>query len=559
MSNPKRISGTQRIEMWSEAEREIQRFAGDHYQWHKHIHKVTLDPIQVLKCTEMDEHAQTVDFSSRRMGKTAVKELYMLKYLATHADQELGVVAPREAQSVVNLNYHLEAIRRSEVLSAYIDVRAGRKQMADTYYRFANKSKAQAYGIMANVDGGDLTAASLEEVDDMPHDRLFSRFLLMMGATRRLGASSNSNNKPQIRITGVLKGADTLIELIESGKYYMIGAYHGDAARREIQRFIDEGFLDASLVDVASYRYPVPIGNLVTGIKLGLLQESLLLQFREQLPPDDFTRQLLCVNTVSKNTIWTQWIQRAVQLGVYARLEQAQPIPGKTYKKRGRVSFGYDHTGHGENLLSSRSFLVVTEDLAGFTVPIFAHRWPLGVDEDQVKRDLIGFWAYFKPDAAIGDAYGIGMLEALCDELFKRGLTTIDRRTVGDGSSVASNWSEWPFVPLRFEGMMKHSMAMSLAASFSGGRMALPSVEGIQQGEAGFEDVEAMQVLYWQLPNIETVSNTKTYASYKMVKKSVGDDGFDALMAAHWALKSGSFDIPTQILLGKTPQDKLLE
>ena len=75
---------------------------------------------------------------------------------------------------------------------------------------------------MAQVDGGDLTTASLEEVDDMPPDRLYARFLLMLGSTRRLGAAQASKADPQIRITGVFKGADTLSGMVESGEYVVL-------------------------------------------------------------------------------------------------------------------------------------------------------------------------------------------------------------------------------------------------------------------------------------------------------------------------------------------------
>src|SRR3546814_17352497 len=50
----------------------------------------------------------------------------------------------------------------------------------------------------------------------MPADRLYGRFLLMLGSARRLGASKDSANKPQVRITGVYKGADTLENMIRS-------------------------------------------------------------------------------------------------------------------------------------------------------------------------------------------------------------------------------------------------------------------------------------------------------------------------------------------------------
>lgn len=171
-----RISAKERIEIQSRAQKEVMRYAGNHGMWHKHVHNVELDPVQLLKMEEMDANPNTVDYSCRRTGKTAVKEMYFLNWNAIHGDQEGGIVAPREAQSLVNLSYHLDAIRRSDILSGFIAYKQGRKQLADTYYEFANRSKARAYGIMANVDGGDLTWASLEEVDDLDADRLYGRF-----------------------------------------------------------------------------------------------------------------------------------------------------------------------------------------------------------------------------------------------------------------------------------------------------------------------------------------------------------------------------------------------
>ena len=187
-----RLNNKQRIELNSVAEKEVMRYAGDHALWHKHVHNVELDPMQILKMAEMDLNLNTLDFSSRRTGKTAVKELYLLEFNAVNADQEGGVVAPREAQAQVNLGYHVDAIRRSPILEKFIYYKSGRKQLSDTYYQFCNHSLARSYGIMSQVDGGDLTWASLEEVDDMPADRLFSRFILMMGSTRRLGVSKEA-------------------------------------------------------------------------------------------------------------------------------------------------------------------------------------------------------------------------------------------------------------------------------------------------------------------------------------------------------------------------------
>ena len=89
-----RVSRSQRIEMAIVAEREVMRYATtdperpQHDLWHKHVHNVELDAMQILKMVEMDRNANTIDFSSRRTGKTAVKELYLLEHNATKAKED---------------------------------------------------------------------------------------------------------------------------------------------------------------------------------------------------------------------------------------------------------------------------------------------------------------------------------------------------------------------------------------------------------------------------------------------------------------------------------------
>lgn len=554
-----RISTAQRIRMQHVAEREVMRYADDHALWHKHVHNVDLDPVQVLKCLEMDQHPNTVDFSSRRTGKTAVKEMYQLKQNATQSDQELGIVAPREAQSIVNLGYHLEAIRRAPILDAWINFKSGRKQLADTYYQFHNRSMAKGYGIMAQVDGGDLTAASLEEVDDMPKDRLFSRFLLMMGSTRRLGAAADSSNEPEIRITGVFKGADTLTDLLSSGKYHALGCFHGDRARREIQRFIDMGELDGETVDVESYKYPVPVANAVNGAQLGMLNKQYMENMKGQLTPDEYTRQLLCVNTASRNLIWEVHVRRALQVGLMANIPLIEPMPGVEHTRRGLISFGYDAGGHGENPQSSRHALVVTEQIGNYITFPFCKTWSPGADDQVVKRDLKGFWQYFRPDVAHGDAYGVGMLTQLCDELYAEGLTPTDRRSIGDGDSTASTWPEWPFAPIRFEGMVKHNMATALRACFHNGQAAIPYLDDREESLLD-PTLEDMRLLVRQLPNIVALPTKTSYSSYKQADSKIGDDLFDAAMASVWGLVTrGAIHAPTAILTRTRTRAELMQ
>lgn len=517
-----RISAAQRIKLQNRAEVEVMRYANDHALWHKHIHNVELDPMQVLKCITMDQHQRTIDFSCRRTGKTAVKELYLLKYNACNPDQEEGIVAPREAQSLTNLDYHLDAIRRSPILTAWLACKSGRIQLADTYYQFNNRSVCRAYGIMAQVDGGDLTTASLEEVDDMPKERLYSRFLLMLGATRRLGASYQSKNDPQIRITGVFKGADTLAAMESSGEYTSL-----------------------------------PVIDAYLGIELGILNAEFMKLMRTQLSADEYLRQLLCKNVSSRHLIWETKIRLAMTISLKANIQQAEPLPGQRYKKRGLLAFGYDASGHGESAHASKHAFIVVEQIANYTVFVFSKTWPAGTDDQIVRKDLFGFWDYFRPDYAIGDAYGVGMLAPLNDDLYERGLVGIDRRTVGDGRSTATTWVEWPFAPLRFEGMVKHSMATSLQAVFHNDQAIIPYFEDFDLTDPATED---LRLLVRQLGNIKPVPTKASYASYKMADPKLGDDLFDAAMAANWALVTrGAVDAPTVILGITKSREALLQ
>ena len=502
-----RISSAARARAASRAEEEVMRYADDHALWHKHVHNVTLDPVQILKCIEMDQHRNTIDFSCRRTGKTFIKEMYCLKHLATHPHEFEGVVAPRAQQSITNISYHLAAIDRSPILKAYVAMKHGRLQRRDSGYLFANGSGAAAYGIMSQIDGDSITIASLEETDDMPYDRLVSRFLPMLGSTRRPGLDDAL--EPQVRVSGVFKGADVLSSLAESGGYHTI-----------------------------------PTVDVYLAIEMGLVDERWAMEMRAQNSEAEWIRQFLCRNIAAQNWVWEKHIRRAMAVGVQAGLEMADLLPGARYKRRGLVSFGYDHSGHGESPTASRSALVVAEQIGNFVCFPYVRTWPAGTDDAVVLRDLVGAWEYFRPDYAIGDAYGLGMLTTLNEVLYAKGLTNIDRRTIGEGESTASTWGEWPFAPLRFEGGTKHSMASVLRAAFHNGQAALPWFDE----ESPDEMHQAFRNFVRQLGNIKEVPTKGAYSSFKMAEPKLGDDLFDAAMAAVWALTTrGAEHVPTAV------------
>ena len=523
-----RSSPASRLKSSVRAERELMRYAlpdtktgiKPHALWHKHVHNVELDPLQLLKMQEMDQHPSTVDNSCRRTGKTAVKEMHILETLATTPYQECGIVAPRMQQSQNNLNYHIDAIRRSEILSAFIAHKQGRPQLKDTSYGLVNGSKCSAYGIMSQIDGDSITIADLEECDDMPQDRLLSRFLPMLGAARRLGVNNKDTEfKPSIRISGVFKGADVLQRLIDTGEYRIL-----------------------------------PLVDVHLGVALGMVDADWARSMQAQLPPEEYIRQFLCKNIRARNWIWEQHIRRASALGLEAGLERAHPMPGMRYKRRGLLSLGYDHTGHGEDPAASKSALVIAEQLGNWITFPFIKVWAAGVSDSVLARDLVAIWDYFRPDYGIGDAYGVGMLTAVNDSLFSKGLTHINRETVGEGESTASTWSQWALAPMRFEGMTKHVMASAVREAFHSNRAAFPYVDTNDDRE----DPEWLSFVR-QLGNMKAEPTQASYSSFKMADRKIGDDLFDAACAAVYALLTrGLADAPAVIQQRRVSRESLL-
>lgn len=171
-----------------------------------------------------------------------------------------------------------------------------------------------------------------------------SRFLPMLGAQRRLGVDADAKQfKPQIRMTGVFKGADVVQGLIDTGEYHLLPA-----------------------VDV------------YLGVELGILNRAWADSMRQQQSEGEWIRQFLCKNIASQNWIWEKYIRKALAVGLQAGLVPAGPLPGAKYRKRGLISFGYDHSGHGESATASKSALVVKEQIGNFLCTIFVKTWPAG-------------------------------------------------------------------------------------------------------------------------------------------------------------------------------------
>jgi hypothetical protein len=127
---------------------------------------------------------------------------------------------------------------------------------------------------------------------------------------------------------------------------------------------------------------------------------------------------------------------------------------------------------------------------------------------------------------------------------------------VGNGESTASTWPEWPFVPLRFEGMVKHQMATAVRSIFHNRQAAVPYFDDRDPRAAATAD---LRMMVRQVLNIRPEPTKVSYSSYKMANPKIGDDLFDAFMAMVWAFVTrGAAAVPTTILVHSQKRQTLL-
>jgi len=156
-------------------EREIKKYRGDHYLWHRHISGIELNPHQVAWMNEMDTVGDShMLIGSRRIRKSFTVAAYFLEEAACLRYSEVNVHSPALEQSKRNLRYMTDMVMNSEILLAYIDSRLG-EGLGKEHIEFMNRSQIQAKGQASSVDGLGATHQWLEEFDDMDWEPFLTR------------------------------------------------------------------------------------------------------------------------------------------------------------------------------------------------------------------------------------------------------------------------------------------------------------------------------------------------------------------------------------------------
>lgn len=520
MSAPTRA---ERVELANVAEREILRHKDDNVLWTKHVTGIDLDPIQQTKMALMDEHPDTVDVSARRTRKTTAKELHILKRLATEPDHEHNVVAPKEDQAQNSYKMIAETVRRSPILLAYLRWKDGKRQLSDTRLEFTNFSKSRTYGITSNLDGINSTIADVEECDDLDEERLRDRFLLTRLGTETLFAQGRKTEK-SVRITGVYKGAGLLEKFANDPNYFLL-----------------------------------PTIDVWTGVAMGIIDEEAVRTDMGGMTDDMILRSFLCRPTSARNFFHERHLRRMMVRGNMWNLEPVIPVPGAIYEKRAPNSvlamFG-DAGGHGEGDHPSRYTATVFEYHDNSVYWLYGRDWEATTAKEIIVRDMVDLWDYFRPEEKLSyyDAFGAAIVSDICDVLYDRRLVRINRRDFAGSSNSA--WVNWPFIPVRMDGFMKHAAYTYAQSWVHGGRVFAPLVTDQNRKEPEYAAIERS---FEQMKNIRAVKTTKGYDSYEMVKKAIGDDYADTWALAFYAFGTkGLLKVPTIIQSSRTDRAKIL-
>ncbi|HKJ94330.1 MAG TPA: hypothetical protein VKA32_01720, partial [Gammaproteobacteria bacterium] len=98
--------------------------------------------------------------------------------------------------------------------------------------------------------------------------------------------------------------------------------------------------------------------------------------------------------------------------------------------------------------------------------------------------------------------------------------------------------------------------AMALREVYHSEKIVVPYID--DQDMSPDAELADLRLLTRQLTNVRAEKTKTSYASYKQANPKVGDDLFDAHMAAYWALLTQGVVQPATVLVGKRSRAQML-
>lgn len=476
-----------RISLINRAEAEINRYkdAGT-VMWMKHCTGQDADPWQQVAIHEIEQHPNSLIVWPPRFGKTWSMEAVCLKELFTSPGENELIFAPKQEQANNALREHLDWIEASPLLSAYVAVRRGKRQIADSKYELLNRSRAKTFGILGHFDSEEASIIRGEEFDDMDMEIWINRVLARGGRKNRSGLST------RYRLSGTIqKGKGNMFQTENAGNYHVVTKF-----------------------------------DIYDGLELGVYDENAIRLMQAEMTADEWLRIYLLKYTEAKNYIWEAHLDKCVERGFKMGWDGVEYRPGGEYRPRGVVYAGFDCGHSGEKKVHSVYRLDLIEMVGETAMWLNGFEWEPTVDPSKIKSDLIDIWRYYKVTAAYGDALKANFIAEVNDALFDRALVRFDRSKSPENTPSA--WRDWDFSPMWNSGKAKYMWGEITNTKIEHEKLLLPY----------FSDKDDRPIAQmWRrlrrcLLNIRIEVNNSSYPSLVIIKKELGDDPFDAINMA---------------------------
>lgn len=491
-----KISGNRR----KAVEREIMKFAGHHYLFHKNICGRELDPHQVQWMNEMDTKGNShLLIGSRRIRKSYTIAAYLLEEAVTKRYSEINIHAPALEQSKRDLRYiNDDMVLNSEILLAYIDKRLG-EGIGREHVEFLNHSKIQAKGQASSIDGLGATHQWLEEFDDMDWDTFMTR-IYPTGSQIKTDHDYGKREKSCLRIiTGTIKG---------------VGNIH------KIEH--------PEVVNGVSFRFNVlPKYNAHHGIAMGIIpKEDIDLARAVLMTPHQFARTYLVLYVESANFYSDKALRTCID---YEYLPpEIIKSPDYQYQAKGDVCVGIDAGGAGSSDESSNWAITFTEKIGNRIYWLYTQEWAGTENPGKIKKDMIELIGYFRPRGGFHDAFDTVFCYDLNLALHEKGITRIDVRRL-ENKQGKNGWDEYYIRPIRFHGPAKHQMHERMQKYVYGGIFKHPAIVDTDLSYA------ALDKLMRQFGNVKAERGNAGYNKYSSLNVKLGLDSVDSCIASVWA------------------------
>jgi len=480
-------------------EREIRKFRGNHYLWHKHVTGVNLNPHQVQWMNEMDAKGDShMLIGSRRIRKSFTVAAYYLEEAMCLPYSEVNVHAPALEQSKRNLRYMGDMVMNSEIALAYLDERLG-EGIGKEHIEFMNRSLIQAKGQASSVDGLGATHQWLEEFDDMDWDTFLTR-VYPTGSQIKDDHHYEMHEGCSRVITGTIKGM---------GNIYNI----------EHPENISEGTVTLKFNVLQKY-------NCWHGVAMGIIPENDIRLFQALSTPHQFARTYLVLYVESSAFYPDRWLRNCAD-------NEYMPItvvldPKIHYQAQGDVCVGIDCAGAGSGEESSNWSITFTEKIGNRVFWLFSQEWSANERPDVVLEDMKRLFAFFRPAGGLGDAFDTAFLYDLNRILYEESLTRIDVRRF-ENKMGKNGWDEWFVKPIRFHGPQKHLMHERMQKYVYGCLFRYPAIVDDDRRYA------TLDKMIKQFSNIKAERSSAGYNKYTCLNSKLGDDLVDSCIASVWA------------------------